>query len=216
MPTHNRVELLKKAVDSVVAQTYQNFKLFIVNDGSCDNTLQYLKSLTDPRISYISHEHPKGACVSRNEAIVNLNTELVTGLDDDDIFLPNRLADLLANYNENYAFICSGYYWNYGAHKKALFDDNRKISLSDVLDLNQCSNQILVNRQKIIAVGGFDEKLPALQDHDLWVRLIAKYGSAYRVGKPSYIVNDDHSLDRISSVENKLNAIEIFEKNMMS
>jgi len=94
---------------------------------------------------------------------------------------------------------------------KKLYSD-REISLSDAFDLNQCSNQILVNRERILAVGSFDEKIPALQDHDLWVRLIAKFGSAYRIGKPSYIVNDDHSLERISSVKNKLHAIAMFEK----
>jgi glycosyltransferase involved in cell wall biosynthesis len=212
MPTHNRVELLKKAIDSVLAQSYQNFKLVIVDDGSSDGTQAYLLSLTDPRISVIRHDVAQGACYSRNEAIAQLDTELVTGLDDDDSFLPHRLADLLAVYNENYSFVCSGYYWNYGAHKKVLFNNNRKISLSDAFDLNQCSNQILVRRDKILAVGGFDEKIPALQDQDLWVRLIAKYGIAYRIGKPSYIVNDDHSLERISSVQNKLRAIEMFEQ----
>jgi len=212
MPTHNRVELLKKAIGSLLEQTYQNFKLIVVNDGSSDGTQAYLESLTDPRISFIEHKISTGACRARNDAINSLDTELVTGLDDDDIFLPERLSDLLSVYNKDYAFVCSGYFWDYGVHKKALFKDDREISLSDAFDLNQCSNQILVNRQRIIAVGGFDEKIPALQDHDLWVRLIEQYGSAYRIGKPSYIVNDDHSLERISSVKNKLHAIAMFEQ----
>lgn len=212
MPTHNRVELLKKAIDSVLSQTYQNFKLVVVNDGSSDGTQAYLESLIDPRISFIEHKKSTGACRSRNDAIAKLDTELVTGLDDDDIFLPERLNDLLSVYNKDYAFVCSGYFWDYGVHKKALFKDDREISLSDAFDLNQCSNQILVNRERILAVGSFDEKIPALQDHDLWVRLIAKFGSAYRIGKPSYIVNDDHSLERISSVKNKLHAIAMFEQ----
>ncbi len=212
MPSHNRVELLKKAVASVQAQSYQNFKLVIVNDGSTDGTQEYLEALTDPRISFITHEKAMGACRSRNDAIASLDTELVTGLDDDDIFLPERLTELLSIYNENYAFVCSGYYWDYGVHKKALFSENREISLSDAFDLNQCSNQILVNRQRVLAVDGFDETIPALQDHDLWVRLIAKFGAAYRLGKPSYIVNDDHSFERISSRKNKLDAIAMFEK----
>jgi len=212
MPTHNRVELLKKAVNSVLAQTYQNFKLIIVDDASSDGTQEYLQSLSDSRISYIRNDISQGACAARNKAITRLDTELVTGLDDDDSFLPHRLSDLLGVYNENYSFVCSGYFWNYGAHKKVLFSYDRKISLSDAFDLNQCSNQILVRRDKILAVGGFDEKIPALQDQDLWVRLIAKYGIAYRIGTPSYIVNDDHSLERISSVQNKLRAIEMFEQ----
>lgn len=212
MPTHNRVELLKKAIESVQAQTYQNFELVIVNDGSSDGTQGYLDSLDDPRIKVITHKVAKGACASRNEAIRTLDTKLVTGLDDDDVFLPHRLEQLMSVYNDKYAFVCSGYYWDYGAHKKPLFTKDKTISLSEAFDLNQCSNQILVNRERIVEVGCFDENIPALQDHDLWVRLIAKYGKAYRTGEPSYIVNDDHSLERISSVNNKLNAISIFEE----
>jgi glycosyltransferase involved in cell wall biosynthesis len=211
MPTHNRVELLKKAIASLQAQSYQNFKLIVVNDGSTDDTQMFLESLTDSRISFIEHKKPLGACCARNAAIASLDTELVTGLDDDDVFLPCRLADLLSVYNEKYAFVCSGYFWDYGAYKKALFTKDREISLSDAFDLNQCSNQILVNRQRVLDVAGFDENIPALQDHDLWVRLINEFGSAFRLGKPSYIVNDDRSFERISSVENKLNAIALFE-----
>lgn len=212
LPTHNRLELLKKAIDSVCVQTYPHFKLMVIDDGSSDGTHEYLKSLADPRISFIRNDTPQKACKARNKAINVLDTELVTGLDDDDVFLPNRLESLLKAYDEEFAFVCSGYYWDYGAHKKALFSTDKKITLSDAFDLNQCSNQVLVNRQRVLAVGGFDESLPALQDHDLWVRLIAKYGAAYRVGNPSYIVNDDKSLERISTVTNKVNAIALFEK----
>lgn len=216
LPTKNRVELLKRAVDSVLAQTYSNFKLLIIDDGSTDTTPEYLKSITDPRVSYIRNEQSERACNARNRAIKELDTELVTGLDDDDVFLPERLERLIAVYDPHYAFVCSGYYWDYGAHKKSLFSSNKVISVSAALDLNQCSNQILVERKRILEVGGFDPELPALQDHDLWVRLIAKYGDAYRLGEELYIVNDDQELERISSVKNKLYAIDLFEKKHIS
>lgn len=211
MPTKNRVELLKKAVDSVLQQTYPHFKLLIIDDGSTDDTQEYLNSLTDSRISFIRNKQSEKACNARNRAIKVLDTELVTGLDDDDVFLPDRLEQLLKAYDPKYAFVCSGYFWDYGAHKKSLFSTNKVISLSSALDLNQCSNQILVERKRVLDVGGFDPELPALQDHDLWVRLIAKYGDAYRLGKELYIVNDDQELERISSVQNKLAAIDLFE-----
>jgi glycosyltransferase involved in cell wall biosynthesis len=212
MPTRNRVELLKKAIASVQAQSYQNFKLVIVNDGSTDGTQAFLDSIVDLRISFIENIEPEGACASRNKAIISLDTELITGLDDDDVFLPERLADLLSVYDEKYAFVCSGYFWDYGAYKKPLFTKDREISLSDAFDLNQCSNQILVNRKRVLGISGFDENILALQDHDLWVRLIDKFGPAFRRGTPSYIVNDDRSFERISSVKNKLDAIAFFEK----
>ena len=212
LPTKNRVDLLKKAVDSVLNQTYQNFKLLIVDDGSTDETAEYLNSIEDPRVSFIRNDVSEKACKARNRAIRALDTELVTGLDDDDVFLPNRLEELIKAYDPKFAFVCSGYFWDYGVYKKSLFSKTKVISLSDALDLNQCSNQILVERKRLLEVGGFDPDLTALQDHDLWVRLIAKYGSAFRIGKELYIVNDDQELERISSVENKLKAIDVFEQ----
>lgn len=212
MPTQNRVDLLKKAVDSVLCQSYSKFKLVIVDDGSTDGTLTYLKSISDPRVSFISYKQKEGACSARNKAIEALDTELVTGLDDDDIFLPTRLHDLIKVYDEEYSFICSGYFWNYGVHKKTLFVKDKKITLSDAFDLNQCSNQILVNRKRVVDIGGFDVNLPALQDYDLWIRLISKYGTAFRLGKPLYIVNSDQSIEHISSVDNKMKAIAIFSE----
>ncbi|NWL15281.1 glycosyltransferase [Pseudoalteromonas sp. Scap03] len=219
MPTKNRVELLKKAVSSVLSQTYPNFKLLIIDDGSSDGTHEYLKTISDPRVSFIRNEISEKACKARNKAIKALDTDLVTGLDDDDVFLPERLECLVKAYDPKYSFVCSGYFWDYGAHKKSLFNKEKVISLSAALDLNQCSNQILVSRERVLEVGGFDPDLPALQDHDLWVRLIAKYGDAYRIGKELYIVNDDQELERISSVNNKLRAIDLFEakhKKIMS
>ncbi|MEO2280294.1 glycosyltransferase [Pseudoalteromonas pernae] len=212
IPTKNRLELLKKALSSVLAQTYNNIRVCIVDDGSTDGTSEYLNGLNDPRITVIRNEQSIGACAARNKAIAALDTDLVTGLDDDDVFLVNRIEELVSQYDDKYSFVCSGYIWDYGAHKKPLFNTDKVITLSDALDLNQCSNQALVRRERVLAVGGFDPELPALQDHDLWVRLIAEFGSAFRLGKELYVVNDDQELLRISSINNKLRAIELFEK----
>lgn len=165
--THNRLELLKRAIGSVLEQSYPHIKVMIVDDGSSDGTWDYLQSLDDPRIECLRNDVAQGSCNARNLAIEALDTPLVTGLDDDDRFLPHRLETLMSCFDEHYAFACSGYYWDYGARKKALFNKDKVISLSDALDLNECSNQILAKRERILAVGGFDPELPALQDHDL-------------------------------------------------
>lgn len=69
IPTHNRSALLKRAVDSVLIQTYDNFELFIVDDHSSDDTPNMVKSLTDPRIRYRLNNRTKGACGARNTGI---------------------------------------------------------------------------------------------------------------------------------------------------
>ena len=92
IPTHNRSILLKRAVDSVLRQTYENFEIIICDDGSSDNTADYLVDLAsrDHRVKFIRNNEPKGACFSRNRCIELAKGEFITGLDDDDEFVENR------------------------------------------------------------------------------------------------------------------------------
>lgn len=86
IPTYNRLNLLKRAVNSVLAQDYLNIELLIVDDGSKDGTADYLKrlSLLDERVKFLLNEKNYGACICRNKAIDISSGELITGLDDDD------------------------------------------------------------------------------------------------------------------------------------
>jgi len=97
MPTHNRLELLQRAVVSVFAQTMQNFELIIVDDASSDDTFDYLQKLAeqDSRVTVLRNEVSQGACVARNRAIELAKGKFVTGLDDDDEFLPLCLRDMM-------------------------------------------------------------------------------------------------------------------------
>src|SRR5690606_1394413 len=102
IPTYNRVELLKRAVESVRQQTYQNLDIIIVDDCSKDSTHEYLKEITkqDSRIRYFIKEKNSGACVSRNIAIENARGDFITGLDDDDYFLNSRIEFFLEGYKK--------------------------------------------------------------------------------------------------------------------
>ena len=122
IPTHNRCQLLKRAVDSVLKQSYQHIELIIVDDASVDDTEYYLSELVTQHanIRFFKQKHAKGACVARNIAINDAKGELITGLDDDDEYLPERIADLVANYDEGYAFVCTGFLWHYGKKSRAV------------------------------------------------------------------------------------------------
>lgn len=206
LPTHNRKELVTRAVNSVLAQDYPNFELIIVNDHSSDGTKELLDSYYghNPRVKILHLSESKGACNARNRAIDIANGELVTGIDDDDEFFPHRLSTLYAEYSEEYAFVCSGYVWDYGYKSKERFVSEQQIDLNDILSLNVASNQVLVKRQKLLEIGGFDTELVSCQDYDLWVRLVCKYGKAKRIPGPTYIVHVGHEKQRISAKQNKL------------
>ena len=85
IPTYNRLPLLKRAVESVKKQTYKNIEIFIVDNGSTDGTVEYLKQLAgeNENIRFHSFAKNEGACRARNYAIQHSQGEYATGLDDD-------------------------------------------------------------------------------------------------------------------------------------
>jgi glycosyltransferase involved in cell wall biosynthesis len=206
IPTHNRCELLKRAVNSVFNQTYQNLELLIVDDASEDHTQDFLSNLSHESIiiKTFKQDVAQGACAARNIAISQASGEFVTGLDDDDELLPHRINSLIEHYDPNYAFICTGFLWNYGKHSRTVDSAAMTIRITDQLDYNYATNQVLVAIDRIKSIQGFDESLVACQDYDTWTRLIQKFGPAKRIVGTSYIIHRDESLERISSPSNWL------------
>jgi len=201
MPTKNRLALLKQAIQSITAQSYPNIEILIVDDGSTDGTYQYLCDLKNSmaNLQVFRHEKSIGACAARNLAIKHAKGEFVTGLDDDDLFLPDRISSLIEAYDAKFAFVCSSMWWDYGKKKRLIDSTAGEISLSKQLSYNEATTQVLVKKERMIEVGAFDESFVACQDYDLWTRLIIKFGAAYRIAQPSYIINDTATTDRMIS-----------------
>lgn len=208
MPTYNRVQMAIRAIESVLAQDYPKLELLVVDDASSDDTWQVLtnKYINDERIRFFRQSTGQGACAARNRAISEAKGEFVTGIDDDDEFLPNRLSSLYSAYDDKYSCVCSGYIWDYGTVQKRLFATRRVVGLAELLDLHTLSNQALVKRERMLALGGFDINLAAFQDYDMWVRVVQAYGSALRIATPSYKVNVGHELGRITNSPKRLDA----------
>jgi glycosyltransferase involved in cell wall biosynthesis len=216
LPTHNRSDLVGRAVNSVLAQDYSNFELIIVNDASSDETREMLETFygLHTKVHLIHLDESKGPCYARNIAIKKANGELITGIDDDDEFLPHRLSSLYSKYSEEYSFVCSGYIWDYGHKSRERFISERKIDLNDILSLNEASNQVLVKTSRLRDIGGFDLDLVSCQDYDLWVRLISEYGEAFRINRATYIVHVGHEKERVSNRKNRmLGYLQFFEKH---
>lgn len=205
IPTYNRLELLKRAIKSVQDQTYPNIEIFIVDNGSTDGTVEYLIELQKifSNVKYHAFKKNEGACKARNYAIENMTGLYATGLDDDDEFLPTRIEDLMAAFDDKYAFVCSSYIWDYGKVRKTQLDSNLIIDLDKQLNFNQASNQVLTYRQRLIDVGMFDVSIVSSQDWELWTRMIVRYGAGYRIEKPSYVVHTSHDKPRITDNLNR-------------
>lgn len=204
IPTYNRVELLKRAVKSVQDQTYQNLEIIIVDDCSTDGTHEYLEQLAkeDNRVRYFLKEKNSGACVSRNIAIENATGEFITGLDDDDYFIENRIQVFLDNWDEEFSGLCS---YSYVKESSGQIKSNKRIALKNfisqksLLKANHIGNQIFTKKNYMKSILGFDKNMKVWQDLECWYRLVEKYGDVKRIKKVLYVVDISHPHERISN-----------------
>jgi glycosyltransferase involved in cell wall biosynthesis len=202
IPTKNRADLLKRAVKSVINQTYKNLEIIIVNDGSDEENSQSIEQISnsDSRIILITNPTSLGACTSRNKAISMAKGKFVTGLDDDDLFHPQRIFTFLQKYDPKWSCLATNFFkiTKGGAIVKSSRIE-RIIDKKDLFYSNCLGNQIFVDRERVLKVGGFDENLSASQDLDLWIRLIDAFGSAKKLSPCLYYMDLSHEHERIST-----------------
>ncbi len=193
LPTRNRADLLCEAVESVLAQEFRDFELLVVDDASDDGTPdvgnRYARG--DSRVRYIRQPSPKGAPAARNRAIDEARGTYVTGIDDDDLMLPQRLGSLAAATDDRYSFLCTSLIVEREGWRRPAFTDARTIALDALLHWNVVGNQGFILTDRVRAVGGYDESLTASQDYDLWTRLVERFGPALRIADPSYVFRAD-------------------------
>jgi glycosyltransferase involved in cell wall biosynthesis len=205
MPTKNRAALLRRAVESVLTQSYATIELVVVDDGSTDGTPGYLDTVrtADSRIRVIRNETSLGAPLSRNLAIRDARGEFITGLDDDDYFHTQRIATFVGEWQlheqigERFSCLFSQEVTERGGER---FVSARPGSVcwEDLFFANVIGNQIFTRREILIEAGLFDPEMPAWQDLDLFIRVLKNSGPAKLVDAKLYHMNLDPRPDRIS------------------
>lgn len=201
LPTRNRPDLLRQAVESVQYQSFRDFEILIVDDGSDDgDTPQTISALAadDPRIRSFRLDTPSGAPAARNLAIRNARGRFLTGIDDDDLMLPRRLESMLEAGPERYSLVCSSFFVEKNGFRRRYNARAREITLPDMLHQNVIDNQAMMLTERVLAVDCFDESLVASQDYDLWTRLIERFGPAMRITEPTYVRREGISANAIT------------------
>lgn len=206
MPTHNRIDNLKRAVNSVLLQTHKNWQLIIVNDGSKDGTSAYLEQLSasDERIIVFHNNPALGACSARNTAINVAAGEFITGLDDDDEFTADRLSYFLQNWRDEYSSLCTPVTVCTKKSKVAHNYFVGELTLDDLLVVNKVGNQLFCKTADLKLINGFDPTFKAWQDYDTWVRFFKKHGKGLKLAKPTYLQYEEQNELSITRSPNRL------------
>lgn len=215
--TCNRAELLSRALDSVIAQDYRPLEVIVVDDASTDNTDEVMASYqaltgidSDFELIALKHEQNRGACAARNSAISVAKGEFITGLDDDDEFMPGRISGLVSSWTGEYSALCTAKEVDEGGGKFSYLNKYiGRITLNALLKKNIVGSQVFTTTQRLQDIGGFDEAFPAWQDYETWIRMVLSYGDMLKLPEVSYRVHIGHDKPRITSHQKSLDAMKL-------
>lgn len=182
LPTFNRLEFLRLAVDSVFSQTFTDWELIIADDGSEQQTQDYLKTLHNPpRVQLIQLAHSGNPGAVRNAALRAASGRYVAFLDSDDVWMPTKLERQLAalQAHPNCRWGYTGYIRvdesgrtrtypgtkQWAPYQGAIFEELL------AFEAEVSTPAVLVERQLVEELGGFDEEQWVYEDYDLWLRI---------------------------------------------
>ncbi len=180
IPTYNRAQLVTRAVSSVLFQTFRDFEVLVVDDGSTDDTMDRLVQF-GRRITVLRHSGNGGVSASRNTGIRASNASFIAFLDSDDYWFPEKITAQLAFFKKNPdAVACqTEELWLRNGRRVNPRNKHRKPSGDIFLpSLKLClvsPSAVMVRASLFREVGLFDESLPACEDYDLWLRISCRH-----------------------------------------
>jgi glycosyltransferase involved in cell wall biosynthesis len=202
IPTYNRAYCIERALRSVLNQTYNNFRVLVIDDGSTDNTSEVVRDyvLKDRRIKYEYIEN-SGVSEARNTGIRLSYTELVAFLDSDDEWLAEKLQTQIALYEDKPFKLChTDEIW---IRNGIRVNQMKKHEKSGGRIFQKClplccisPSSVLIHRSVFGELGLFKESFEVCEDYDLWLRICARYEVDY-IDKPLIIKYGGHK-DQLS------------------
>ncbi len=200
IPTFNRADKLKQAIDSVFAQTFTNFELIVIDDGSTDSTRDFIEKYQD-RLRYFYQEN-QGPAAARNTGIRNARGRYIAFLDSDDLWLKNKLAEQVKIFDEHPEIkIChTEEIWirnGLRVNPKKIHKKYGGWIYQRCLPLCVISpSSVVIHRDVFEKVGLFDESMIVCEDYDLWLRVCHFFPVAF-IEKPLIIKYGGHA-DQLS------------------
>lgn len=180
MPVYNAERFLREAIDSILSQTFTDFELIIVNDGSTDKSEKIMREYSDPRIKYFKNEVNRGLIETRNTLINKAAGEYISFLDSDDVSVPDRLAiqTHFLDTNPDYAMCGSlGIMIDGDGNriKNMNLSCNWEEIKSTLLFTSTFIQSSITIRRNVLLENPYDGHFPVAEDYELWSRLSTKH-----------------------------------------
>lgn len=180
IPVYNGEKYLHGAITSILAQSFSDFELLILDDGSTDKTVEIVKSYTDSRIRLIQNETNLGPCATRNKGLRSARGEYVAMLDCDDIACPDRLADQVAFLDSHPEFSMIGsaveMLDSEGRVSSVAFFRQPSDEIPPTLLFNNCfAHSTVMAKRSALLEERYKEDVHFSEDYELWVRVVKKY-----------------------------------------
>lgn len=176
MPVYNGEKYLKEAIDSILKQTFSDFELLLINDGSTDSTEAIIKSYDDVRIVYIKNEKNLGLIKTLNKGLDIAKGEFIARMDQDDISHPERFEKQLIIFEKNPEIgVCATLFTpfnNTEEHKTIEHPELHKSIKINLLALCIIGHPTVMLRKNAIDNFRYDERFQAAEDYELWTRLV--------------------------------------------
>ena len=211
IPTFNRIETLKRAIQSVVMQSYAPYEIIVIDDGSNDGTKEWLKD-NFPNVKYI-YQMNSGVSSARNKGIKFARGDWIALLDSDDEWLPSKLKDQAKEIELNPAakFLHTNEIWIRNGVRVNQMKKHKKYGgyiFEKCLDMCRISpSSVLIKKDIFDEIGMFDETLKVCEDYDLWLRFASKY-PVHFLDQPLIKKYGGHS-DQLSKVDDGIESYRI-------
>lgn len=184
IPAYNAMRYLPETIETVLAQTFTDFEMLVVNDGSTDDTEEWVSRLTDPRVRMISQNN-RGLSSARNTGIIEAKGEYIAILDADDLWEPTKLEKQVYCLDEK-PEVGLVYTWTTLADQDGRPTGRIVASQAEgdvwqqLIEFNMvcCGSTPLIRRSCFEIVGLFSEGIDASADWDMWLRIATKYSFA--------------------------------------
>jgi len=223
IPLYNKEKLIAKTIESVLNQSFNDFEVIIVNDGSTDGSLSIVNKLVDDRF-IIYTQNNQGASQARNFGIEQAKGKYIALLDADDFWYGFHLLELkkLIDSFPNAGLFCNNYEINYNGEftKPAQFSfkfDNKCVIIADyfkssIINSVAWTSSVSFTKEKFTNIGMFNTSLRTGQDIDLWIHFALKHDIAFNpVLTMRYNNFDDSSLSKSNYNLDRYNLINGFK-----